>query len=163
MATPLPVWTVKIGDVTKSFAELKLCEPEVTFASQQRDVFTLVQKMAVLEEAELFAYGADVRIYRNLTGSGSGTQFFRGRVVTRRKVLRTETECVQYEIAGAWWYFEKVVYNQIWKSWVTGTTFTNFYSSLVLLNVNSRFMPWQAGESNSQTLTKPPLSLHPPQ
>jgi hypothetical protein len=136
MPTILPVWTLTYGGVTKSFADWKLDEPSLNLESQGRDILSLTQRMQKIEVASQFPYSADIKVFRNLDNT-TPVQWFRGRITTRRKVIEANSESIVYTVAGGWWYFENVVYNQIWKSWVSGTTFANYYSSLVLLNQNT--------------------------
>jgi len=136
MAIPFPKWALTFGSTTKSFADWKLAEPDANFVSQASDTVTITQKAKKIETATKFTYGAEIIILQSIDGV-TQRQWFRGRVTAVRKSMSPSTEGFTYTISGGWWYFEHVIYNQIWKSWVTGTTFENKYSSLVLLNLNT--------------------------
>ena len=68
---------------------------------------------ANIDSTALFAYGDEVVLTRT-EGTGSPVTWFRGRCIQVPRTAKGLAEDLHYVIAGAWWYFENLVFQQIW-------------------------------------------------
>jgi hypothetical protein len=84
-----------------------------TRRSLAQDELSFLADGAALDAAALFAYGDEVVLTRTVD-SGSPVTWFRGRCVHVQREGKGDGERIVYRIAGPWWYFENLVFQQIW-------------------------------------------------
>lgn len=117
-------WTLElVGVATKTLAEWGLRAGPLTINNQIPDSFVLDAPGLAADAEPLFAYGASVKIRRDVVVragavvSGSGTLFFQGKVYQRHANLGAREESQVYVVHGPWRDLIETPFGQVWKSW----------------------------------------------
>lgn len=114
------MWTLEYDGTEKSFEAWGLSETKIsrTRTNMAPDILS-VTAPGLMDATTQFAYGQPVIIRRDRTvgeGFTGGTIYFRGRALTPRRMGSGNAEEISYSFAGPWWDFERVVFQQSWKT-----------------------------------------------
>ena len=107
-------WKLQGGTVASAtaVADLGLSNLVRTRRSLSRDELTFDCSGAAVDSAALFAYGDAVTLTRDV--DGTPTKWFVGVCIEVPRLAAGRAEDLRYVIAGTWWYFENLVYQQNW-------------------------------------------------
>lgn len=117
-------WTLTIGSTTKSLADWGVSGLTRRRSSQALDVVGFVCDGLDVDADAPFSAGSEVAISRD------SVVWFRGRITGLRREAFGVAERISYEVAGPWWYMERLVYQQTWQVYGVGPV----YRSHCLLN-----------------------------
>lgn len=108
-------WKIQGGSTVTSataFGSLGLVGLVRTRRSLALDEVFFDHQNAALTDTPLFAYGDEVTITR--VDGGVSTTWFKGRIVDIPREGAARMESIRYRVAGTWWYFENLVFQQLW-------------------------------------------------
>lgn len=128
---------------TRSLAAWRITSLQRRRSSQAADGLTFVVEGEDITGAAPFAHDSEIVVYSD------GVGWFRGRVVGVRRSVSGNASAFFYEIAGPWWYMERVVYQQPWA--VQGGA--DVLKTHVLLNLTPSGQPWSTREQIHDALT----------
>jgi hypothetical protein len=117
------VWKLQGGTVAvaTALADLGLSNLVRTRRSLAQDELTFLAGGALVDSTALFAFGDLVTLTRTV-GAGSPVKWFVGVCVEVPRRGRGGFESLSYRIAGTWWYFENLVYQQNWPTVASGAS-----------------------------------------
>lgn len=102
------VYTVTCNGDSRTLADWRITTLQRRRSSMAADSVTfLVDGLDITGEAP-FPDGSEISI------EADGVGWFRGRVVSVRRSAAGNSGVFAYEVAGPWWYLERVVYQQPW-------------------------------------------------
>src|SRR4051812_8380141 len=102
-------WKLEYDGTNQSFEAWGLGPPMLTRTNQGADLLRLRQGVTAADQDPLFAYGEELIIRRP-----DNTIWFRGRCRANEVIGSGREQTIQYEVAGPWWDFERVVFQQGW-------------------------------------------------
>jgi hypothetical protein len=130
-------WTLSNGTTEQSAESWGLRNLRIDLQNQGIDTATF-ELDEDCDAAAPFAVGATITIWksRELDVDGvtwlGGTKFFVGRFVGMSRVGDAGDERLLFTIAGPWWFFDNLIYQQAWKTW-NGSALVDLYSSHLIL------------------------------
>ena len=111
-------WTLQCAGVEQSSADWGLSKPNLRRRSLHVSEFTADAEGQAFDSAALFAFGAQVIVRRDRTGSGTaytgGTIYFQGYCSKHRRTGKPDGESVTYTFSDLWWLFQRTVFTQLW-------------------------------------------------
>lgn len=125
-------WTLTLGATTKTLSEWGVSGLRRSRTSQAVDSLSFVIDGAMVDAEAPFDADDEISIAHD------GTTWFRGRVVALRREATGSAERITYQVAGPWWYLERLVYQQPWA--ISGSS--DVWKSHVLLNITETGTAW---------------------
>lgn len=101
-------WSAIVAGAAKSFADLGWSNAQRSRRSQGSDQLSVVAARASILDAHPISAGDEVIIRKD------GAAWFAGRTVLVDLDASGTAEGSRIQIAGPWWYFDNLVYQQVW-------------------------------------------------
>lgn len=140
-------WTLTNNGVTKSLADWGISNPLLTFRATGLDTLDFTANGKLFDSDEDFVWGSEIVI------AFGAVTWFRGIVTGIPRVGTEESESLQYEVSGPWYYLLETVFQQHWKSWNTGTGVgTDVYTPHLLLNSGAGFSTMNISDQAKQII-----------
>ncbi|MDR2603597.1 MAG: hypothetical protein LBC11_03510 [Puniceicoccales bacterium] len=128
------VWTLEYDGTTKPIASFGVSNIRRVRKNLLTDKVVLHVQGNALSSLPTFAANTPMKIFND------GNKWFDGIVTQIPLLCSSNGEAYQYEVSGAWWYLENLIYQQAWKEPIDPTesspTLYNVYKSRVILGLD---------------------------
>jgi len=109
------VWTIKYGEVEKTPKEWGVNSLNCRLRVQAVDDLTFYRPNVRGDADPIFPARSTIQLFR--TEGENRVKWFEGRVIDDGVHISARSEGQNYQVVGSWFYLEKHIFKQIWKSY----------------------------------------------